>query len=218
MNQVVELSPAVKKVQIALTFIGLSGIVLSFVAFTSDVIPLTDVLLDWGFFVELWLLVAPCVVLPIIISMGYALWLTTGHQSRWMVRTSYVFAALFACTSLTGIGFDSRNEPVLMAMTFLFTAAFASAAWLNIKGIRHDSGVRGLVAMQSAYSVPMAFWVAFAYYAQDDFQSGAWLGAITLLAYLAQMALAAKSRWSVLAAIVPMACIIALMKLTRQFW
>jgi hypothetical protein len=135
-----------------------------------------------------------------------------------MVKTSYAFAALFACTSLTGIGLDSWYEPELMAMTFLFTAAFTSAVWLNIKGIGHDSGVRGLVAMQSVYSVPMTFWVAFAHYAQDDFQSGAWLGAITLLAYLAQTALAAMSRWSVLAAIVPMACIIALMKLTRQFW
>ncbi len=218
MKQLSELSPAVKKVQIALTFIGLSGVVLSFVAFTGDIIPLTDVLLDWGFSDELWLLVAPCVVLPFIISMGYALWLTTGRQSRWMVNTGYAFAALFACTSLKGIGLDSRYEPVLMAMTFLFTAAFTSAAWLNIKGIRHDSGVRGLVAMQSVYSVPMTFWIAFAHYAQDDFQSGAWLGVITLLAYLAQTTLVAKSRWSVLAAIVPMACIIALMKLTRQFW
>ena len=64
MKQLSELSPAVKKVQIALTFIGLSGVVLSFVAFTGDIIPLTDVLLDWGFSDELWLLVAPCVVVP----------------------------------------------------------------------------------------------------------------------------------------------------------
>ena len=49
MNQVVELSPAVKNAQIALTVVGLSGIVLSFVAFTGGIIPLTDVLLDWGF-------------------------------------------------------------------------------------------------------------------------------------------------------------------------
>ena len=72
--------------------------------------------------------------------------------------------------------------------------------------------------MQCTYAVPMTFWVAFAHYAQDDFQSGAWLGIITLLAYLAQTALAAKSRWSVLAVVVPMASVISLMNLTQQFW
>ena len=38
MNQDVELTPAIKKAQIALTAIGLSGIVLSFVPFTGDVL------------------------------------------------------------------------------------------------------------------------------------------------------------------------------------
>lgn len=218
MNQVVDLSPAVKQAQIALTVIGLSGIVLSFVAFSGDIIPLTDVLLDWDFSYKLWLLVAPCIVLPITTSLGYGLWLTTGRHSPWMVKTGYFLAALFACTTLVAMGLDSRDDPELLAITLLFAAAFAGAAWLSIKGVGHDSGVGGLVAMQSTYSVPMTFWVAFAYFVQEDFQSGAWLGVATLLAYLAQIALAAKRRWFVLAAIVPMAFIIALMKMTGQSW
>lgn len=218
MNQVVELSPAVKKAQIALTVIGLSGIVLSFVSFTSDIRPLTDVLLHWRFPDELWLLVAPCVVLPIPISMGYIFWLITGRQPRWMVNTSYILTVLFACTSMAGLTLNGPYEPELIAAALLFAAAFTSAAWLIIWGTRRDSSVRGLVAMQCTYAVPMTFWVAFAHYAQDDFQSGAWLGIITLLAYLAQTALAAKSRWSVLAVVVPMASVISLMNLTQQFW
>lgn len=218
MNQVVELSPVVKKAQIALTVIGLCAIVLSFVSFTGDIRPLADVLFNWGFFDELWLLAAPCIILPIPISMGYVLRLTTGRQPQWVVNTSYALAALFACTSMAALTLNGPYAPELMAMTLLFAAAFTSAAWFSIRRIRRDSGLRGLVAMQCVYAVPMTFWVAFARYAQDDFQSGAWLGVITLLAYLTQTALAANSRWSVLAVIVPTASVIALMNLTQQFW
>ena len=100
-------------------------------------------------------------------------------------------------------------------MILLFVIAFASAAWLSVQGIAHNSEIRSLVAMQGVYVVPMAFWVAFA---QEDFQIGGWLGVVTLLAYSAQIAMAVKSRWLVLAVIIPIVSIISLMTITRQFW
>ena len=208
-----ELSTAVKKVQIALTLIGMSGIVLSFVSFTFDQIPFDTLLVEPGLN-ELWSLVAPCILLPVAVIIGYAIWLIMGQLPRWLVIANYAFAVLSACTSLAGLS-GSGYETELITMILLFVIAFASAAWLSVQGIAHNSEIRSLVAMQGVYVVPMAFWVAFA---QVDFQIGAWLGAVTLLAYSAQIAMAVKSRWLVLAIIIPIVSIISLMTITWQFW
>ena len=208
-----ELSTVVKKVQIALTLIGMSGIVLSFVPFTFDQIPF-NILLVESVLSALWPLVAPCVLLPVAVIIGYAIWLIMGQLPRWLVIANYAFAVLSACTSLAGLR-GGPYETELITMILLFVIAFASAAWLSVQGIAHNSEIRSLVAMQGVYVVPMAFWVAFA---QEDFQIGGWLGVVTLLAYSAQIAMAVKSRWLVLAVIIPIVSIISLMTITRQFW
>ncbi len=204
-NQGVELTPAVKKVQIALTVIGLSGIILSFVPFASGVAPY-EVILDGPF-------VAPCVFLPILVSMGYVLWLITGRLPRWTMLASYVFAALFMCSSLAGfiyIYIDDSFDPYVLAMIVLFALSFTIVGWLSIRGIKQHSTAGGLVAMQGVYAIQMTFWVMYALevdvqYALDLLEIGAWLAVISLPAYLAQMALALKRPWWVMAVPVLMA-------------
>ncbi len=212
MNQGVELTPAVKKVQIALTVIGLSGIILSFVPFTSGIAPY-EVILDEPF-VDLWFLVAPCVFLPILVSMGYVLWLITGRLHRWTMLASYVFAALFMCSSLAGfIYIDDSFDPYVLAMIVLFALSFTIVGWLSIRGIKQHSTAGGLVAMQGVYAIQMTFWVMVAL---DDFEIGAWLAVISLLAYLVQIALALKRPWWVMAVAVSMAGIASLS--TGDYW
>jgi hypothetical protein len=201
-NQGVELTPAVKKVQIALTVIGLSGIILSFVPFTFGVAPY-EVILEEPIG-DLWLLVAPCVFLPILVSMGYVLWLITGRLPRWTMLASYVFAALFMCSSLAGLIYliNDSFDPTVLAMIVLFALSFTIVGWLSIRGIKQHSTAGGLVAMQGVYAIQMTFWVMFAL---DDFEIGAWLAVISLLAYLAQIAWALKRPWWVMAVAVSMA-------------
>ena len=199
------MTPAVKKAQIALTVIGLSGIILSFVPFTSGIAPY-EVILDEPFVdLGLWFLVAPCVFLPILVSMGYVLWLITGRLPRWTMLASYVLAALFMCSSLTGfiyIYIDNSFDPNVLAMIVLFALSFTIVGWLSIRGIKQHSTAGGLVAMQGVYAIQMTFWVIIAL---DDFEIGAWLAVISLLAYLAQIALALKRPWWVMAVAASMA-------------
>ncbi len=166
MNQGVELTPAVKKIQIALTVIGLSGIILSFVPFASGIAPyeviLDELFVDLGF----WFLVAPCVFLPILVSMGYVLWLITGRLPRWTMLASYVLAALFMCSSLAGfiyIYIDNSFDPNVLAMIVLFALSFTIVGWLSIRGIKQHSTAGGLVAMQGVYAIQMTFWVMYVY-------------------------------------------------------
>lgn len=214
MNQGVELTPAVKKVQIALTVIGLSGIISSFVPFTAGIAPY-EVILD-ELFVDFWLLVAPCVFLPILVSMGYVLWLITGRLPRWTMLASYILAALFMCSSLAGLIYiyiDNSFDPNVLAMIVLFALSFTIVGWLSIRGIKQHSTVGGLVAMQGVYAIQMTFWVMAAL---DYFEIGAWLAVISLLAYLAQIALALKRPWWVMAVAVSMAGIALLIPM--GFW
>jgi hypothetical protein len=202
-NQGVELTPAVKKVQIALTVIGLSGIILSIVPFTSGIAPYEFIFVE--LYVDTWFLVAPCVFLPILVSMGYVLWLITGRLPRWTMLASYVLAALFMCSSLAGLIYiyiDNSFDPNVLAMIVLFALSFTIVGWLSIRGIKQHSTAGGLVAMQGVYAIQMTFWVMVAL---DDFQIGAWLAVISLLAYLAQIALALKRPWWVMAVAVSMA-------------
>ncbi len=215
MNQGVELTPAVKKVQIALTVIGLSGIILSFVPFTSGVAPYDVILNALIDDLDFWLLVAPCVFLPILVSMGYVLWLITGRLPRWTMLASYVFAALFMCSSLAGfIYIDDSFDPYVLAMIVLFALSFTIVGWLSIRGIKQHFTAGGLVAMQGVYAIQMTYWVLVAL--DYDFQIGAWLAVISLPAYLAQIALALKRPWWVMAVAVSMAGIALLVPM--GFW
>jgi hypothetical protein len=210
----IKLSPPAKKAQIVLTLIGLSGIFLSFVPFTYDQIPLDALFVD-SVLSTLWALVAPCVILPIAVSIGYATWLIVGYLPRWLVTMNYALAVISACANLAGLGIEGPYETELIIMILLFVIAFANAAWLILQAVPSATEIRSLVAMQAVYVFPMAFWVAFA---QRDFQIGAWLGVVALLAYLPQITMAVKRRRQVLAIFIPIVSIILLMTFTRQFW
>jgi hypothetical protein len=197
-----------KPLQIALTIIGMSGIVLSFVPFSSGVIPFTDVLLEWQMWDSLAVMAAPCIVLPAPISIAYATWLVTGRPPRWSVMAGCSLAALFAFGILANIAFTSSYDAADISLGLLFLIAFCGAAWLGTRGIEDNSQVRGLVAMQCVYAVPMTYFLVFL---AGDYQIGAWLGLVTLFAYLGQISLALKRlAWS-LVIIVPIACMNLLM-------
>lgn len=208
------MSQVVRQAQIALTLIGVSGIALSFVPFTYDQVAIDALVLE-SILNELWLLVAPCVLLPVAVSTSCATWLTMGHLPRWMVILNFALAALAMCSILAGFGGSGVTEAEIIAMILLFVIGFVSVTWLSLRGFAARTGIHSVVAMQGVYAVLMSFWVAFA---QEDFQIGAWLGIVTLLAYTAQIAMAAKNRWWVMAVVVPMAAIMSLMTMTRQFW
>ncbi len=208
------MSPKVRKFQVALTLIGMSGIVLSFVPFAYDQIPAEVFLFD-SILSSLWALVAPCVLLPVAVSTAYAVWLIKNYLPRWLEVSNYAFATLSVCAILSGLGIEGPYETELITMFLLFIIACAGAAWLSIRGTAHSPEIRSVVAMQAVYFVPMSFWVAFA---QTDFQIGAWLGVVTLLTYLAQIALQVKHRLQMLAVIIPIISIILTMTFTRQFW
>jgi hypothetical protein len=209
MNEVVELSTAVRKAQIALTIIGLSGIILSFVPFSYGNVPLPDVLLDWAFSDPLWLLAAPCIILPVPISVGYIWWLITGRFPFSARQASYVLSGWLVVSCLVALIGDRPHDTDSILLVSLFGAAFIGAMWLSIRGIPHDSMVRGLVLMQSVYIAPMAFLVV-GFGIAGDFEFGAGLGAVTLLTYLAQIAFAAKRFIWVAAVVIPVACIAVL--------
>ncbi len=102
-------------------------------------------------------------------------------------------------------------------MVVLFVLSFTSVAWLSIRGIKQHSIAGGLVAMQGVYAILMTFWVMGAL-DLDSFQIGAWLGVITLLAYLSQIALAVRPPWWVMAVAVPMAGMVLLFAVDYGLW
>ena len=211
MNQDVELTPAIKKAQIALTVIGLSGIVLSFVPFSFGIVPFPDFLLDWAFSDPLWLLAAPCIILPVPISVGYIWWLITGRFPFSATLASYVLSGWLVVSCLVVLIGDRPHDTDSILLMSLFGATFIGAMWLSIRGIPHDSMVRGLVLMQGVYIAPMTFLVV-GFGIADDIEFGARLGAVTSLTYLAQIALAAKRFIWVAAVVIPVACIVILIR------
>lgn len=192
-----------RRLQRALTLVGISGIVLSFVPFTSNVIPFTDVLLHWQYWDSLLIMAAPCIILPVPICLGYALYLVAGRLPRWAVSAGYSLSAIFAIAILIDIGITIRPVPEDVLLGLLFVTAFCGAAWLSIKGVRNDSFAGGLIAMQCVYAIPMTYYLVFF---AGDYQIGGWLGLITLVAYLVQIRLAVKRPAWLLVLIIPIAC------------
>lgn len=208
------MKPDSRKMHVMLTLAGISGVVLPFVHFTVDQTAI-EFFVSEPLYSDLWLLVAPCVLLPVAVIIGYATWLIRGKLPGLLVIANYALAVLSAFSALLGLGISGPYKPELVTMLLLFAIGFGSAAWLGIRGVVRVPQLQNLVTMQSVYIVPMAFWVAFA---QTDFQIGAWLGAITLLAYLTQISAIVKNRWQLVAVILPVVSIVMYLTLTRQSW
>jgi len=212
-NRDVSLSMTRKKVQIALTVLGLSGVILPFVPFIDDLKPFSDVLLSFDFPDALWLLAVPCIVLPLPISLAYVQWLVTGRLPRWASLAAYVLSALFVTSSLAGLTIAIREQGdtdfSLSLLSMIYVAAFAGAAWCSFRSTRPDSTDRGLVLIQSVYVAPMTYFVVDFGISDgiEYFEVGAQLGAVTILAYLVQLAFAARRPRSLFAILVPVAAI-----------
>lgn len=191
---------------IALTLAGLCGIGLPFVPFTVGYVPISEVDWDWSESPH-FTLVLPCMVLPPLISLGYVVWHVAGRLPLWVAAGGYVLAAVFAGACLTGLlGSSGASDRLVLTVIGLFLVAFASAAWISLKGVNRESPIRSLVAMQGVYATLMVFALAAAHF-WGDYQTGAWLGAITLFAYLGQITLAVKKYRSVLLILIPLALI-----------
>ena len=176
-----------KAVDAALTILGVSGIILNVFPFAFDYVPLRDVF-PGGWLAPSWWTIVPCMFLPLPIAIGHGVWLTRGPLPRWYSTTAYgvagLSAGLFLAALLLDYAYDSIAYPVL------FLAAFCAVAGLIVGRADRDSRA-SLVAMQGVYIVQMQFWLVFA---AGSFQVGAWLGAATSLAYLAQILRIARRR------------------------
>ena len=201
--------PRERRLHGVLTLLGLCGIVLSFVPFALNTVPVTDVLVDWEIWDWLAIAALPCIVLPVPVAVGYAIWLAKESVPGWMAIVAYSLSVVFAVAVLTSIATEVSFEADEIAGLLIFVAAFAGAAWVVVGKSGHLGNVRGLVAMQCVYAVMMAYFLSvFA----GDYQLGAWLGLVTLLAYLAQVVLVVKPVASLLPFFVPLAAMIALVR------
>ena len=187
---------------IALTVLGSGGMLLLFVPFTYDYVPLED--FNFRFWPSVWMEL-PCIILPFPISIGYALWLVRGRLPRWFSLAAYVVIALFAALSFVSIVFDpSVREGASDAVMLL---ALVGVAGLPAWGMRRHPELRGLVALQAYFVFQILFFLLA--FAIGEYQIGAWLALFAFLAYLAQMGLAADRRAWIALPILPAALLYA---------
>lgn len=194
-----------QRLDVLLTVAGAAGIALVFLPFTWDTVPLTDVILDDSSFRDwqFWLMVLPCVLLPFVITAGQAA-RVAGRGARWVSAAGFGIALCMALLYLAGAAQD-LGEYEWAIIAGLSAAAFGAGAWLCARINMPLPAPRGLAALQVAYLVPMSFWLGFAH---DDFQVGAWLGALTSIAYLAQIGLVSTRPLRVLAVAAPLVLLV----------
>ena len=197
---------ATRRIDIALTVIGLSGVVLVFMPFALDYVPIFDIDWDWWATPHVTL-VLPCIVLPTVISLVYILRHVSGRIPGYAMVGGYFLAAISAGAFLTVLfqEIDISNESTVLVIGPLLLA-FASAAWLSIRCVNVNLAFGGLIAMQCVYVTLIVFAFAMAIF-WDRFQIGAWLGAVVVTAYLTQISFALRRPVLILVMIVPLALI-----------
>lgn len=204
-------TPAHYRLHAGLTIGGASGIALLFLPFTADVVPLRDLVWDWRIWRNVLVMAAPCIVLPLAVFAGYATWLVKGRLPRWTTVGALSLSLLLALAIVADSALADGNDLDDFAFVALMLIAFAAGGWISATGGLRDEAVRGLIAMQSVYAVPMSYFLAaFAV----DYQIGAWLGLVTASVYLAQMALLLQRPGALLIFLIPL---IGLMLLTSWF-
>lgn len=185
--------------QILLTLLGTSGILLPFLPFAYDVVPIRDVW--WDLF---WLGAMPGIVLPLPISLTYFLW-CGGHLPGWAKATGYVLAAISSAPVLVWMlspGSSAEFYLPEFAYPSLFVLGTAGSAWFAVRAGRDGLAPPGAVAMQAVYLTPMAMWLG-AYLRSGDI--GAKLAIVTIAAYTVQLALAVRVRSQLLVVLLPAA-------------
>jgi hypothetical protein len=195
-----------RQTDIALTATSLCGVVLVFMPFALDYVPIFD--LDWNWWATPHVtLVLPCIVLPPIITLGYILRLVSGRLPGWFMVGGYFLAVISAGAFLAVLfgELDISARSAILAIGAVLLA-FVSGAWLSITGVNITLAVGGLIAMQCVYVTLIVFALAMAIF-WDRLQIGAWLGAIALAAYLTQISLALQRPMLIFVLIVPLALI-----------
>ena len=192
---------------VLLTTVGMAGIALNFLPYVFDVVPVSDLLMDWTSWRNVLSMALPCMVLPIPVSVGYTIWLVKRRVPQWTVFAGYALSLLFALGIILDIATSTPYDVTGLLLGCVFLAAFAGTAWLAARGVKDIANIRALVAMQCIYAGPMALYLTeFA----GDYQVGAWLGLLTLAAYLAQIGLLIKRPAWLLPVLVPLGCVVLL--------
>jgi hypothetical protein len=196
------LAPATsRRIHVALSVAGTSGLVMSFFPFAFDYVPIRDVF-PGGFLQPSWWSVLPCMLLPVPVAIGYGLWLTRRLLPPWYATGAYILAILAVGPFLTSLVSDWVFDGVEIIVTASFIVAFCAAAGLVVWGVDRGQRLASLVAMQAVYIGQIQFWLVLA---ASEFQAGAWLGAAAALVYLAQIILIAKRRAWLLPLLLPAA-------------
>lgn len=192
-----------RRLQIALTVLGSAGLALPFVPFTYHVVPFTDVLLDVDFTDQIWMMAAPTIVLPLPIVAGYALRLFASRVPDWADAAGLLLAlaAMFLFLMGAGAALDDGDVWGLVIVLALF--AYSGGIWSSRRPRDADYLTDGLIAMQAAYLPPTVFWVIFAM--DSDFDTGAWLAVVTVVAYVPQIFTNAARRGRTLSLFAPLA-------------
>jgi hypothetical protein len=190
---------------LVVAIIGLAGVPAVFLPFTSDTSPLKVAaqfpLLRQGpadyFLGGLWWLGVP-LTLAILVTLGSVRWIVTGRFSRAECLSAYLAALVAAgCFLSPFVSFlslfvnDHFTWPTwglpgwfLVMVSGVGSAAGVCLLWRNARtGV--PSAAKAIAAMQIVYAIVAVFcMVAFAL---DGWQIGAYLVAMTTLAYMAQI-------------------------------
>lgn len=209
--------------QVVLTVLGLSGVVLVFLPFTYDVPPMS---VFFGLpplppfrgilnFDIIYWYVLPFALLPFAISAGYLRWLLTGRLSRREAGVGYALALAVACALVLVILVDWLDWITHPSLRFYrgsvswprlayLLVAFSAGAGFIIQNLRHHAQAvpNALVAMQVVYLPPALPLIELGL---DDPQIGWYLTIVPVVAYSAQIVIAAKRPWQALIFFVPLA-------------
>ncbi len=194
--------------QAVLTVLGLSGVLLIFLPFVYSYTPAEVFLESLN---NNPVLVAPCVILPFVISIGYLRWLLIGPLSRGEKITGYVFALLAAYSVLIYEIADMvyLNRPVRIDdfyfLSMLGVGALFGALFVILNARSTPASVpNALVAMQVAYLPLTMTWVLAGI---DDGQAGWYFAVVTVLVYSTQNVMLAKRIWYALIFFIPLALV-----------
>jgi len=181
-----------RRLQIALIMVGGSGVVLLFLPFAYDIVPVSDVLFDSaGPHWSLWWFALPAMLLPPAITAAYALWIMRrlpawGNAAGWTL-----WGLALACT-LGALWVESLSLPDVETLASML-ACYGGGAWFGRIAGAVEGPPGGVLAAQSAYLANTGALLGEYF---DGGDIGVSLAAITAMAYLWQFALAIRPRWA----------------------
>jgi hypothetical protein len=192
-----------RPVQAVLTVLGVSGVILVFLPFIDNYVPVEVFLENVDELFGL-ALVGPFVVLPLFISAGYLRWVLSGTLSHWESRLGYGLASvvlvLFSLLMIQ-VGWESGFDDDLLLIAFP-AVGLGAGAWFVLQNVRHGApaALTALQATQFAYLPFALFWLAFPVNAvihgesMRDVPIGSFLTLLTVVVYTAQASLTVRNR------------------------